>query len=81
MTVTQLKAECPDDWEQQLYELECAIFVDVPQPQEFVPPPFEQYLSFRINNPNFLPEGYFIARDNSVCVGLVAFEKEFSRFF
>ena len=70
LTATQLQTEAPDTWGQQLYDLEVAIGEDIPRVEaEYVPRSFEEYVDFRLKNINFLPEAYFIARENGVCVG------------
>ena len=70
ITAKQLKAECPDDWMEQLYQLEVAVAEDIPRSEEeYTPRTFDEYADFRLKNINFIPESYFIARENGQCVG------------
>jgi mycothiol synthase len=50
-----------DEFRRPLYEAMVEMSRDVPRPDEYTPVPFEQWLKFNLENPNVLPDGYFLA--------------------
>ena len=75
ITLAQLKAEHPDTWEQESYDLIMDVIKDIPMPTEFVPPPIEEHIK-RVNRPNTLWDGFFIAREGGQCVGVSSLVKD-----
>jgi GNAT superfamily N-acetyltransferase len=66
-----LEATDPDFWA-KLYELDVTLGHDVPNPETFTPAPFESWIKWFKDAPNFLPQGFFIAVDGERYVGLSA---------
>lgn len=56
-------------WQRKVYDLEMLLSQDVPRPTAFVPTPFEQYAQSNFNDPNFLPQLWFIALDGDKYIG------------
>ena len=75
ITLEQLKAECPETWLQESFDMLIEVIKDIPSPTEFVPPPIEEHTK-RLNRPNTLWDGFFIARDNGTCVGVSSLVKD-----
>ena len=58
--------ELPDrdpEWQRKVYDLEMLLSQDVPRPSAFIPPSFEKYAQSNFDDPNFLPQLWFIAVD------------------
>ena len=70
VTVAELQKEQPDKWQQIYYDLDCEIARDVPSPEEYVPDPIELFSKFVFENPAFIPEAAFFAREGDRYVGL-----------
>lgn len=68
VTVAELLRRDPDCRE-KLWELEVALTADVPHPEPQTPVTREAFESWVLNNPNFLPEGFFVALDGPDYVG------------
>lgn len=64
-------AELADDPERdhKFRELDWAIALDIPSPDTLTQPPFEYFHKAVLANPNFLPEGWFVALDGDRYVG------------
>jgi GNAT superfamily N-acetyltransferase len=60
VTLRQLM-EQGDAFRRPLYEAMVEMSRDVPRPDEYTPVPFEEWLKFNLENPNVLPDGYFLA--------------------
>ncbi|OLE69686.1 hypothetical protein AUF78_09965 [archaeon 13_1_20CM_2_51_12] len=54
----------------KLHELVQIISADMPSIASFTPTSYEQWEAFELKNPNLLPDGYMIAKDGSIHVGL-----------
>lgn len=67
-TVTELLDKDPDCRE-KLWALDVELTNDVPSPEPHTPITREAYDSWVFANPNFLPDGYFVALDGSDYVG------------
>jgi GNAT superfamily N-acetyltransferase len=67
--ISALQALDPD-WQRNLYELDWACALDEPSPDPLTQQPFENYVKQFLNDPNFMPEAWFIARDGQQYVGL-----------
>lgn len=70
-TAAELEASDPEFWP-KLYELDVTLGGDVPSPEVFTPLPFDKWINYFKDAPNFLPEGFFIAVDGERYVGLSA---------
>lgn len=57
------------DWKQKLYELDWTITLDMPTTDTLTEPGFEHFEKTTLGNPNFLPEGWFIALVGEQYVG------------
>jgi GNAT superfamily N-acetyltransferase len=66
-TLRELEAE--PDYRRRIYELDMELEADVPQPEAFTRPSFEEYSAHFFENPNLLPEGVFVAVDAGEFVG------------
>ncbi len=67
-TVKEL-AETDPDWKHKIYELDWELEQDVPSAEPPVKSTFEQFNKSAVENPNFLPEGWFVALDGDQYVG------------
>jgi GNAT superfamily N-acetyltransferase len=67
-TFAELAAD--PDRDRKLYEMEEAIADDVPHPEPRTPWTYEYYAATMLNNPNLLPDGFFVALDGDQYVGL-----------
>lgn len=54
----------------KLYQLQMDVSQDIPWHDEFTPQPYEGWLKAYQNNPDLLPDGYFVALDGDGYVGL-----------
>jgi GNAT superfamily N-acetyltransferase len=54
----------------KLHSLVQAISEDIPRPEQFTPVSFEQWSAFEMKNPNLVPHGYMIAKDQDRYVGM-----------
>ena len=64
-----------EDYQRQLYDMEVEIEKDIPVPEPFKPPPFEEFQKGLFGSPNLYPEAFFVAVDNDQFVGLSALWK------
>lgn len=67
-TVAELLEKDPDCCE-KLWALDVDLTRDVPQPEPHTPMPREAFEAVMFKNPNFLPNGYFVALDGVDYVG------------
>jgi GNAT superfamily N-acetyltransferase len=67
-SLAELKETDPE-WEHKFYEMDWQIVLDMPAPDVLTKPSFEHFRKNTIENPNFLPEAYFIALDGDTFVG------------
>lgn len=67
-TLAELKRE--RGWERRLYDLAIEIEGDVPQPEPYTVPSFEHWIGSIVESPQLLPEGWFLALDGEVYVGM-----------
>ena len=70
-TLAELQAEFPD-WTERYYALDMEANVDVPSPDPFVPPPFEQFTRSYLKDPEFDPNTVWIAVKNGAWLGLTS---------
>ncbi|HMQ30545.1 MAG TPA: GNAT family N-acetyltransferase [Chloroflexaceae bacterium] len=70
-TAAELIAGDPDFWP-KLYACDCEASLDVPMPEPYTPPPLEEWVKYFKDNPNFLPDAYFVALDGGRYVGMSA---------
>lgn len=63
------------DLQHQLFILEEALIADVPSLEPMAPWPFEVWYERSFQDPNLLPEGYFVALDGAQPVGLSQLKK------
>jgi mycothiol synthase len=68
-TLTALRQEEPD-WKQKLYDLEWELLADVPSPDPLTPTGLAHYEKTVLENPEFMPEAYYVARDGDELVGM-----------
>lgn len=57
-------------WERRLHALIIHIQGDMPQPEPYVPWPFDEWLKVELNRPTMIPESYFIAVDGDEYIGV-----------
>jgi GNAT superfamily N-acetyltransferase len=62
-------SETDPDWKQKLYEMDWTIVLDMPAPDVLTKPTFEHFEKTTLQNPDFLPAGWFIALDGDQYVG------------
>jgi mycothiol synthase len=72
ITFTTLAEEGPDDVEvrRRMYELDRDIMRDVPMPEPITDTSYEAFVKGTFDNPNFMPEAWFLAKDGGAYVGL-----------
>lgn len=58
------------EWQRKVWDLEWEILQDVPVPEPLTRTPFEEWLALTFESPNFVAEGYFIARDGDQYIGM-----------
>lgn len=63
----------------KLYELDMIASADVPMPEPFTPPPYESWLKYFQDNPDLIPEAYFVALDGERYVGITSLWRRASR--
>lgn len=63
MTLSEIMASSDPDWMRKMYDLECTLAHDVPSPEPFVAPPFEQYEGRKFKKPSFNPDAWRIGVD------------------
>lgn len=68
-TLSQLMVE-DSDYKQKLYDLDWEATQDEPSPQPLTEPGFENYDTHVFNNPDLLPDGWFVAIDKGYYAGL-----------
>ena len=78
VTVAELQKTHPDTWQQIYYDLDCELAKDVPSPDEYIPDSFEVFAKFVFENPAFLPEAAFFAREGERFVGMSDVWKDLS---
>lgn len=54
----------------KLHALEESVAEDIPRPEQFTPVSFEQWSAFVVKNPNLMPQGFMVAKDNDKYVGM-----------
>lgn len=60
------------NWQRHVYELDWECTLDEPLPDTPTKPPFDHYATEIFDNPDFLPEAWFIAVDRGRYVGIAA---------
>lgn len=58
------------DWQHKIWELDWALTLDEPLPSPPTKRPFQQFLQQEFEDPNFWPQGWFIALDRGRYVGM-----------
>lgn len=51
------------DWQRKLHDLHMEVLADVPRVDEHTPPTLEEYVARHLENPDYIPEAHFLARD------------------
>ena len=71
ITITTLAEEKKSsrDWFSKIYELHNLLMTDVPSSSPYTPVPREHFQRFFIENPDLLPDAFFIAKDGDLYVG------------
>lgn len=59
-----------EDWKQKAYDLESTLTEDVPSPDPLTPIALDHYERTVLQNPEFLPEAYYVALDGDDYVGM-----------
>ena len=72
VTFTTLAEEGPDDpaAKRRMYELDREIMRDVPAPEPITDTSYESFVKGTFENPNFMPEAWFLAKVGESYVGL-----------
>lgn len=60
------------DWQRKIWQLNNTIMIDVPSPEPFKPQDLEYWQERVLGSPNFLPQGWIVARDGQRFVGMSA---------
>jgi len=68
ITLAQLRAG-GEQWLEELYELHTTLLADVPATTPYTPPTIESFVQHKIESPEALHDGYFIAVDSGRMVG------------
>ena len=76
LTAGQLSVEKPDDWQHILHELDWELMQDVPLPDPPQKPEFEDYIKGAFENPSYLPDAFFVAREGDNYVGVSTLWKD-----
>lgn len=63
------------DWQKRIYDLEMTTNQDVPSPHPFSPSPFALYAQREFEDPEFMPEGWFVAVAGGQYVGTTTLDK------
>lgn len=74
LNLNQLAAKF-DDYQRKIYDMEVEIDKDVPSPEPFTPPPYEEYLTSFFEDPNLMPETVLFAVDAGELVATSALWK------
>jgi len=71
ISITSLaeEKEINPNYKNEMFDLHSILRGDAPQPYPFTPHPFEVFVQRLIDNPDVLPEGYFIAKDGDRYIG------------
>lgn len=69
-TMRELAADPQRD--RKLYELDSVLSADVPSPEPFTPVSYEHFHKLIFENPNLLPDGYFVALYGDEYIGMSA---------
>ena len=64
------------DWKQKLFDLDWTVTLDMPAPDTLTQPTFEHWEKNALQNPNLLPDAWFIALDGDTFVGESTLWKE-----
>jgi mycothiol synthase len=67
--LTILQQEDPG-WKQKIYDLEWELAEDVPSPDPLTPPGLDHYERNVLQNPDFMPDAYYVALDGAGYVGM-----------
>ncbi|MBC8102623.1 MAG: GNAT family N-acetyltransferase [Cytophagales bacterium] len=65
-----------EDWARKLFDLDWTVTLDMPSPDTLTQPTFEHWEKSALQNPNLLPDAWFIALDGDRLVGESALWKE-----
>lgn len=74
LSLAELK-EIDPDWQLRVYELDNLLTRDVPSPQPYVPLPFHLYTKTVFEDPQFMPECWYVAMVGKQYIGLTTLEK------
>lgn len=71
ITITTLTEEKKNDpnWLVKIHELHTLIMADVPASSPYTPVPLDHFQRSLIDDPDLLPDGFFIAKDGELYVG------------
>ncbi|MEJ2750611.1 MAG: GNAT family N-acetyltransferase, partial [Anaerolineae bacterium] len=58
------------DWQRRIYELDVSVTEDTPSPHPYTHAPFPLYAQSEFEDPNFMPEAWFVALANGQYVGM-----------
>lgn len=64
VTVADERERDPE-WLRKLYEMHTEAAADIPQPDPYTPTTMDEYRSRLFDNPDYLPDGHFLAKDGS----------------
>lgn len=67
--------ELDPNWQRNFYELDWACTLDEPSPDPLTQQPIEDFVNQFLNDPDFMPEAWFIALDGNQYVGLTGLFK------
>ncbi|GAB4458798.1 MAG: GNAT family N-acetyltransferase [Armatimonadaceae bacterium] len=67
-SVAELQETDPE-WRQKLFEMDWSVTLDMPAPDTLTKPTFEHFVKHVLENPDFLPEAWYIALDGENYVG------------
>lgn len=63
------------DWQHLIHDLDWALMQHVPHHEPRRKTPFDQFVKEELHHPNFMPDGYFMAYDGDLPVGMTNFVK------
>ncbi|ADV66394.1 GNAT family N-acetyltransferase [Deinococcus maricopensis] len=69
LSAADLAAQHPEDWRERMYALFTDIRQDVPRSEPATPISFEQYRTWILEDPGFLPDAYFLAAHGEQLLG------------